>query len=410
MRRTILHVGTAKTGTTSIQAAMGRNRNTLLESNIDFPRVWGENHIPVALLAYSRMRWDDFCTSHATRLGVTTKRLLNSQRDEVRLRMMAELLTSLEVNPEKDLLFSSELLWEYLNFEDIQRLAKLMRLLGLDAEIVVYLRDPLSYAVSRWSEFTKAGHIDPFGLPSPGVDVGDLAKPEHNPWLGAIGQGQPYLKVLAWWERAFPGKVNVRLYDNSALVGGDVVSDFCSVLGVPVSDDIATVKRLNESLTWTELKVLNAINGKIPFRDSDGYPNPKRFLFSELPRLPGDSYKFHPTVEQVEAYETFFSSSSRSLQVRYFPERPTLWSMQGDPRERRDVGVSSRLSAHEEALVAEMVDGTLSRNDGVRPPPEIASTRKVRDQIKWWRHGIAYRRIVPRARHILNELHGSNDR
>ena len=170
----ILHIGTAKTGTTSIQRFLSENRQELAAQGIVVPSFLGigPNHRWLPLLAQDEATLDGF----AVRQGLhTSAERLRERRDAKR----KELREAVAGQPRARWIISSEQLHSRLDLVDLLRLRRLLEPLFEEIRVLVYLRHPLPTAISSWSSRVRAGRVTP-SLP-PAESFANLC--DHGPTL-----------------------------------------------------------------------------------------------------------------------------------------------------------------------------------------------------------------------------------
>lgn len=138
MTEFILHIGTHKTGTTAIQAYLSENRERLLEQGVDFPIV---GRTPAGAQAHR----------HFSALFRNT---VNEIPPEFKQAISGGFTSS-----EKCIL-SSEDFWFCADREAVDRA---FSVIGTNAKVVCYLREPVSHIFSMYREAIKGGETAPCG-------------------------------------------------------------------------------------------------------------------------------------------------------------------------------------------------------------------------------------------------------
>ncbi|HEY1975414.1 MAG TPA: hypothetical protein VGG89_02575 [Candidatus Baltobacteraceae bacterium] len=138
MRPCILHIGTHKTGTTSLQIAFQENLDALHGSGIHFVQSGWHGDLP----GNAELAWE-----------------LVGERSETLLALLVE---ELRANPYRTALLSAEdfsLL--HARPRALEKLAGAVRSAGYDPHVLVYLRAQGAFAESMYVERVKQGHIRP---------------------------------------------------------------------------------------------------------------------------------------------------------------------------------------------------------------------------------------------------------
>jgi hypothetical protein len=106
--------------------------------------------------------------------------------------------------------------------------------------IVVYVRDPQSWASSKAQQLVKRGKTslatmcDPDAIAARRSPIVPLYRVRLEPFLDLFGRSS----------------VDIRVYDRSRLMGGDVISDFCAAIGEPGLESDLIVSVENTSLSY----------------------------------------------------------------------------------------------------------------------------------------------------------------
>lgn len=207
--RCVIHIGTEKTGSTTLQRTLRDNRPLLEKNGILFSRAAGEQlsrdlaecFIPFdSQNAYIRQRSiDDPAKYTEWQLGK-----LSEVREEIAnaKRTLHTYILSCEH-------FSSQL----RSSESVERLANFLQDEFSEVTVVCYLRRQDSLAVSRINENLKAGFTI---MELPSISSSAALPKLYN-----------YADLLDRWASCFGrDKVCVRLFEPDRLINGNVVADF----------------------------------------------------------------------------------------------------------------------------------------------------------------------------------------
>jgi hypothetical protein len=330
-KKATIHIGTPKTGTTAIQEFLDTNRAALLELGFAVPSIFGRNHWWLPLLCDPEKEWDELTWKLATEGGWQD---IHTHQWRSHVNRRRQDLKGFGENAEADhLLFSAEHLYgRLIGVDDVGRLADLMHPFVDEVEILVYLREPLSYRVSEWSTVLRHGLTeDPLVLPPPGRYWRKAPFTANWPRKAEREQApmpEDYRARLQWWEEVFPNDVKVRIFDKDSWVEGSLVRDFCDAVGIPWSDDFSIPTKMNRSFSWEMMKTLSVVNREIPQWLVDGRRDPARGAITELLSAGDDlaAPRYLPSPAEKDAYEEFFAESNEWVRERYFPEKDRLWT------------------------------------------------------------------------------------
>ncbi len=314
-----LHIGTEKTGTTSIQNFLSINRALLGENGVIVPRsLGGTNQRLLAGIAMNDDHVDDLFQS----AGLTD--------DEARHTAKADWFSQFrrELDAKADgadmVLISSEHLHSRLSRDgEIERLHELLSPLFESITVVVYLREPIATAVSAYSTAVKYGAI--------GANI----PPPDRPYFFNLVN---HARTTRRWSGVFgDDALRVRLFEPDALLGGEAISDFIETAKLPQLN-YAMPLRSNPSLDALGVELLRRVNKDIP-RFVDAEPNPLREgLIEFFEKHFSDGSPIAAPAKIVAAYEETFADSNAFIHQTYFPERNQLFTPYSKAAERPHPG------------------------------------------------------------------------
>ncbi len=303
-RRAHVHIGTEKTGSTTIQAFLAQNRHELPAQGFHYPRSFGlPNQVGLTIYARDAAVIDDL----PKRRGLATQ-----EEVERHQAALAEDFAR-EVAPLDgkglDLLLSSEHLHSRItSVEEVQRLHDLLAQFCDELRIVVYLRRQDRVAVSLLSTRLKVG-----GLGFRHVFLKPTERQEiyYN-----------YAELLERYAKVF-GRANlrVRLFEPRRFVNGDLIDDYSTTVGLPVTAPLERPGTQNESLDLFGQRLLAAMNRHLPLFIDDRI-NPLRQDIGEvIERLyPGRG----TAATRAEAQEFLgrYLEGNRAVKAAHFPDLP----------------------------------------------------------------------------------------
>lgn len=243
MPRLVLHIGTEKTGTTSLQNFFATNREALKGVGICYPETLGAtNHIKLPVAAISNDNWDMYIRNIC---GVSSLFELKSFRKMLRLQLMDE------VSGYDTVVVSSEHLAGALTAdEDVVWLGNFLRDVFSEIKVVVYLRRQDLFFTSMYSTQIRLGAKHILIYPS-----AEMIERKYN-----------YRFLLERWSKVFPA-IHVRRFGSGLLKNGSVVDDFVETAGLSLPDDLSRTTFENEALGADQAEFLRNVNMRIPFRE-----------------------------------------------------------------------------------------------------------------------------------------------
>lgn len=317
MAKLYLHIGTEKTGTTSIQSFLANNRARLMAENIYIPSFLGKsgNHRQAVFLAQDRSR----VTSFLARKGLEQSPDLHfARRDGV----LAKLKRKLAVHGDRTWIISSEHFQSRLDEGEIERLRLLLEDLFDDIKIVLYIRHPLDTAISSWSMRSRKMMR--------GVVRCTLDKPEA--FTGICD----HRKILANWINVFKlSQMQVRLYQKNEFVNGDLIHDFCDAVGVKIDEEMNMPEKRNTALNYFTMKVLARAKFMLEEGGREWSLSRWKTLISLAEQYLNGFPSYLPCRAEAEAFDEFYGDSMRWVHQAFFSHRTSLWG-EGVPLVRDD--------------------------------------------------------------------------
>lgn len=304
--RVLLHIGSEKTGTTSIQHWAAANRAALAARGILYPAAPGErpdprpdpNHVGLALAVSERARRPDLLgmlgLPDAAAAGAFAARMERRLAEEIAASGCGTLLLSNEH-------LSSRLREEH---EVAALRALLERAVGAVGEwrVVLYHRRQDEMIQSLHAMAVLHGATQPFRLAARAND----ARLDPRPILGH------YARVFG--EEA----VMVRAFDRARLVRGDAVADLLSLLGVDAADAaFAQPPRANVSLGGAALELLRLLNAHVPAPRRGARSPARAALVAALRKLPPEPRTALAPRAELDAFLARYDEANAEIARRW---------------------------------------------------------------------------------------------
>jgi len=305
-----LHIGTEKTGTTTIQYSLASVRPMLKRFGILYPLSFGnENHEPFYAAA-SPFRVDEI----TGQLDVVTE----ARHGKYRALRRKEFETELKIERPQAVVISNEhLSARLLSVEDVQAVKDFVAGLFSEIKIAIYVRRQDDFLLSSYSTEIKTGGTHHFSA---------------LPYEEARGR-YDYRDLIERWAAVF-GQENiiVKKFASSEVSSHGLTSDFLLALGMP-RIPVKEVGVKNPSLGWRALAALRQVNEMIPRTVNGKYNMNRGDIAKLLETLPDD-----PLVFGVQARRQFmaqFAESNDWVRQTFFPDGPgTLFDLSElDPRD-----------------------------------------------------------------------------
>ncbi|WP_108662916.1 hypothetical protein [Acuticoccus kandeliae] len=244
-----LHVGSHKTGTTSIQATFDKSRRELLDLGLSYPENYLDIHYKI------RHRIGHHYIAQALGRGE-----LQPHIDAIRQNTsVGEVILSTER-------------FDYVTRRRIRDLPDIFGGTFSDVTVLLYVREAVSLSTSRGQQMIKRG-------------IGTYAGLSADPPL------YDYKEAVEKWTHVFGREsIRVRPFSKGALLRGDVVDDILHCMGRDASSIGLNRKRRNDGISLQAALAISARKNEDPgFQPHvDG-----RDLF----KIPGDVFRFPKETE-----------------------------------------------------------------------------------------------------------------
>ncbi|AOS97767.1 hypothetical protein AUP74_02364 [Microbulbifer aggregans] len=244
--KAIVHIGTEKTGTSTIQEFFNLNRARLMKIGVAYLKSPGP--INNRKLATYCMR-DDFIDDHIKQLGL----LDHERRQEWKREFLAEFQGEIQGlgSGAQSVVISSEHFHSRLRGRDeVQNLKEILEPYFDDIQIVVYLRRQDELAVSHYSTHLKTGKFRD--------EVLDSRVSADNSYFDYYGLAKKWSEVFGF------ENVTLRPFVKERLERGDVLEDFLSQCDIDSRIGFKFPERKNETLSAPLQKFLRAFNQAFP--------------------------------------------------------------------------------------------------------------------------------------------------
>jgi hypothetical protein len=235
----VLHIGSAKTGTSSIQAFLHRNRDRLADLGHLYPRTPGvRRHRRLGMFVQpdgaleENPGWarEDFSSPEVFRKAFRRRLFTEINRSGLSRVLMSE--ETLYGSPD----------------EALRRLSRFTHRIAGSLRLIVYLRRQDDHLVSRYQQLVKVG------------ETRRLA--ERMQRLDFSKAYDHFARLCMWKDLVAPDEFVVRRFERDSFVDGSLYQDFLDAAGINArADDFEPVEEpLNESLDAEAVEFLRILN------------------------------------------------------------------------------------------------------------------------------------------------------
>lgn len=301
----LLHIGTEKTGTTTIQNFLHQNRALLLEHGTLFPKSLGTpNNRSLPFIVNGQDPEDDYSfflfKGGRSRYHRFVKARTRSFQKELKNKKHSKVL------------FSSEHLHSRLTKrEQLVNLKSFLEEQGFASiRVLVYIRDPLEAAISLYATALREGSV-----------LDEVPMPTNFYWQNLCDHKQTFDR---WSDIFGTSNIIMRLFQKEDFVHHDLIQDFISAAGLPPDIPYTYPKSANTSLNRTGLLLLRHLNALAPQYTKKRMGDDATTLIGLLERFcSGPSPR--PSQEVISAYHDSFRCSNEAIRKAFFPEKNQLF-------------------------------------------------------------------------------------
>jgi len=306
----VLHIGTPKTASTLLQNSCEGNPDWLARHGLAYGRALAPDANHITLFFAAAITIQNLTRAY----GIHTLEELA----DFRTRLIAEIRAHRDAQPAHihTMIYSTENLTGNLRSPDgVAQLREMLAPLFDTVEIVVYIRRQDDAILSMYGEFMRRGFAGPLTFP---VFLDRcLSETSFVPYVFYRRELEKWINV---WGR---DAINVRLFDRKEFIGGDILTDFMSVVLGRTNFDMSDFQASpadNRGLSAPVLEALRRLQPSIPFM-KDGRPNPVReLLLPFINTLPTEPRPVM-SAERAGKIMAHFEASNLWVQETFFPGR-----------------------------------------------------------------------------------------
>ncbi|MCC5987502.1 MAG: hypothetical protein JJT95_07460 [Pararhodobacter sp.] len=317
--RAVVHIGSPKTGTSSIQAFLASNWSPLKAQGFRYERFEPNRGSQFEFAAAAlTLAGEQVSPEHRLRYGYPD---MEAQR--VQTAALQDWLRRRRKNwAAPTVLISSEhiLAWVKTN-EAIAALDHMLRELFDPVTYILYLRRQEDMIVSAYSESIKRG-----------------GKKTLESFVQSHGIRQNYFKKVNRWVKVVGrDRLDVRLLEKDFLHQGDLIADFCHACdGIDMSE-LKMPPRSNEALSAEAAELLRLFNEHTPELLPDGSRDPLgQRLRDRLMAHSAQGSRLALTQEQRQQIIDSHAVSNEKLRRNFFSQRESLFPPVAEPAVARD--------------------------------------------------------------------------
>ena len=364
MKTLYLHIGTSKTGTTTIQTYCGINREQLRSKGVLFP-----------IMPYHYDRITKNRNGHFLYAKIYENGVRNKEKEKQVLKQELDYIVDCFKDYDNVLLSEESIwwatatrrkgLWKYLQEHSQQN--------NYQVKIIVYLRRQDQFMMSRYNQIIK-------------TDTGGGTQRFYEYFKDMNGKYKcvmNYRQRLDYMAKFFPKEnIVVKRFDRSYFYNGDLNADFLHILGVEIDDTFAELPKdenLGISVQSGELKrVLNRL-GTMTFAENQKLLQ----MLNECEVLLPKREVSIMTTEHIEKFMKKFIDDNESIAVDYIGDGKPMFDYD---YKQKPVWSYEDKNYHEEVILffAKAIDSVYKENIQLKKENERLNNNieKINKQIE----------------------------
>jgi hypothetical protein len=308
LQNIIIHIGTEKTGSTSIQSFLSLNQELLNSNGYHKLNAAGKfNQVEFALYCTNDNSFPPYLARH----GITNLDEKSLFREAFRKNLEDEF----SILPEKihTVIISSEWLHSKLtSLQEIEAVRSLLAPFTKSFEIICYIREQSQLVDSRYTTAIKGGRDEPID-----ISVADCKPDKHY---------YNYSILFNKWGSVFSeNTLKVRLFDEDSSHNSSLIHDFIACIDPDLNAFYFQMPdRENQSFNRDGKALARSVNCLFPKENSK---RNNRFHKKVLAII-NESFTGKDSQITVSAYtaiKTLFQESNEEVRQRFFPDRDSLF-------------------------------------------------------------------------------------
>ena len=311
----MLHIGTEKTGTTTLQHFFDVNRAALIEKGYFVPKSLAPhsglaNHERLTTYALRNEKLDDDLRVSA---GIRSAEHVERHRANVE-RDLREEVASIASDVATLLLSNEHCHSRLVEPDEVTRLKEFLNSFADTFEVIIYIRPQHELATSLYDQALKVGYFD--------IDVLPFADTARKLWVDR--RYFEYDSLVNLWSTVFgDDNLKVRLFDRRRLLNQNIVSDFLRLVGI-TPNGMYHVADQNRSIGSTLQHALNAINRFENQNPGSIGPELREKLITVFGQDALEA-SIKPARKDAMRFLQQFDEGNEYVRQKFFPERTNLF-------------------------------------------------------------------------------------
>lgn len=342
-----LHIGTMKTGTSSIQDFLFVNRDILLKQGFLYP-----------------ISIKNIC--HLNDHNPLVNSLIKDKIDNKQLKRLNKELN--QTKADKIIISAENIQWRLNSIEQIQNMKNSFQKLGFSQiYIILYLRNPVDLFISMCSQSLKDNHFNNFSSLLPQQNQKALILCNHK-------------QTIQNYETIF-GRENlkIRLFEKDEFYKQNLLKDFIQVLNLTWNENFLIPQKQNETLNLLGMKILHKVNSRnITLHYKSRYIDIVNFFDKHFSNTKEDRLKFLPSQKIYQSYLDYFKNSNEWVRQNYFAHRNTLFKDKNISQYKENYKIKEFNISDLESVINFSLDILNSKNKEINTLMELINKKEMK--------------------------------
>ncbi|EAK9984948.1 hypothetical protein A9372_02165 [Campylobacter jejuni] len=342
-----LHIGTMKTGTSSIQDFLFANRSILLKQDFLYP---------ISIKNIYHLNDHNPLVDSSTRGKICNKQLKKLNKEIIQSKA------------NKIIISAENIQWRLNSIDQIQNMKDSFQKLGFKKiYIILYLRNPVDLFISMCSQSLKDNDLNDFSLSLPQENKKALVLCNHQ-------------QTIQKYEAIF-GKENlkIRLFEKDEFYKQDLLKDFIHILSLSWNENFLLPQKQNETLNLLGMKILHEANLKnITLSYQSRYIDIVNFFDKYFSNTKEERLKFSPSQEIYQSYLHYFKISNEWVKQNYFTHKNRLFKEKNMEQYKENYEIKEFCNSDLESVINFSLDILDSKNKEINILKELLNKKEMK--------------------------------
>ncbi|MCV3387070.1 hypothetical protein L8U00_01020, partial [Campylobacter sp. IFREMER_LSEM_CL2256] len=345
-----VHIGTVKTGTTTIQQFLSSNDHLFLKKGYFYSKILRKNSI---------QHWN---------IISIMRFYFNIKKYSIFAEDFKQFKNEMDKHKHNIYIISTEgITWTFKSKETIVLFKKFMNDIGfVNIKIILYLRDTAKLLTSLASQEIKNGYkYNSYFL-----------YPSDNPNFHTFD----YKWLCESYSSVF-GRENliVRLFDQNEFYQGDLLKDFIHVIGLKWDENFAIPLKQNESLDLLGFEIQSRLNKCIFNKEMDN--SIKRTVEKYLQDSNSKGLNFKPPKKTYQSYIDYFEESNEWVRKEFFPYKERLFPKEDLSNYKENYELKEMKPEYWDKIAEFIADIVKTKNQAIIDKEQIIQNQKNKIEI-----------------------------